>query len=77
LQTDVQQVASRSEYLQSLQTAMLWLFTFRPACLQGLNQLSWVIAANEEMARLLILADAFLAGQDKVRAGQQQAPPCA
>jgi hypothetical protein len=36
-----------------------------------------VIAANEEMARFMILADAFLADKDKVRSGQQQAPQCA
>jgi hypothetical protein len=35
--------------------------------LQGAGQLSWVIAANEEMARFMILADACLADQDKVR----------
>jgi hypothetical protein len=34
-----------------------------------------VIAANEEMARFMILADACLADQDKVGAGQQQMPP--
>lgn len=34
--------------------------------LQGDNQLRWVIAANEEMARFMILADALLADKDKV-----------
>lgn len=41
-------------------------------CLQGDNQLRWVIAANEEMARFMILADAFLADKDKVRQLSQE-----
>jgi hypothetical protein len=34
--------------------------------LQGAGQLYWVICANEEMARFMILADALLAAKDKV-----------
>lgn len=42
---------------------------------QGGDALAWVIAANEEMARFMILADAHLAHLDKVR--DQAAPACA
>lgn len=43
--------------------------------LQGAGQLAWVIAANEEMARFMILADACLADQDKVRGMNASAAP--
>lgn len=36
---------------------------------QGPAQLYWVMCANEEMARFMILADALLADKDKVRVG--------
>jgi hypothetical protein len=45
-----------------------WVLPFAGCC-QGASQLAWVIAANEEMARFMILADAFLADQDKVTHG--------
>lgn len=49
-----------------------WAACFDGLCVlaaQGDNQLRWVIAANEEMARFMLLADAFLADKDKVREG--------